>query len=284
MSAAGGRGCGGGPVSTAPETGGEPGPAGAVLETEGLTVRFGGVVAVDQVSLDCRPGELTGLIGPNGAGKTTFIDAVTGFLPGNTAGRVRFRGRDLTGMAPHRVAWAGLTRTWQSLELFDDISVRSNLDVASRRLTPRGAVSDYVLGSPVPESVSEVMELLGLGDVADRQPTELSQGRRKLVGVGRALVAGAALVMLDEPAAGLDRAETVWLGDRLRSLVEAGYDMLLVDHDMSLVLRVCDRIHVLELGSLIATGAPAEIRDDPTVVAAYLGSHGRGDDPGEDKP
>ena len=271
-------------MSTAPETGGEPGPAGAVLETEGLTVRFGGVVAVDQVSLDCRSGELTGLIGPNGAGKTTFIDAVTGFLPGNTAGRVRFRGRDLTGMAPHRVAWAGLTRTWQSLELFDDISVRSNLDVASRRLTPRGAVSDYVLGSPVPESVSEVMELLGLGDVADRQPTELSQGRRKLVGVGRALVAGAALVMLDEPAAGLDRAETVWLGDRLRSLVEAGYDMLLVDHDMSLVLRVCDRIHVLELGSLIATGAPAEIRDDPTVVAAYLGSHGRGDDPGEDKP
>ena len=283
MTAAEGRGCGGGPVSTAPETGGESGPAGAVLETEGLTVRFGGVVAVDQVSLDCRPGELTGLIGPNGAGKTTFIDAVTGFLPGNTAGRVRFRGRDLTGMAPHRVAWAGLTRTWQSLELFDDISVRSNLDVASRRLTPRGAVSDYVLGSPAPESVSEVMELLELGDVADRQPTELSQGRRKLVGVGRALVAGAALVMLDEPAAGLDRAETVWLGDRLRSLVEAGYDMLLVDHDMSLVLRVCDRIHVLELGSLIATGAPAEIRDDPTVVAAYLGAHGRGDDPGEDR-
>ena len=267
-------------MSAAPATGGEAGAAGAVLETEGLTVRFGGVVAVDRVSLDCRPGELTGLIGPNGAGKTTFIDAVTGFLPGNTAGRVRFRGRDLTQMAPHRIAWAGLTRTWQSLELFDDISVRNNLDVASRRLTPRGAVSDYVLGSAAPESVSEVMELLELGDVADRQPTELSQGRRKLVGVGRALVAGAALVMLDEPAAGLDRAETVWLGDRLRSLVEAGYDMLLVDHDMSLVLRVCDRIHVLELGSLIATGAPAEIRDDPTVVAAYLGSHGRGDDPG----
>ena len=279
MSAAGAE-AEGGPVSTASATGGESGAAGAVLETENLTVRFGGVVAVDQVSLDCRPGELTGLIGPNGAGKTTFIDAVTGFLPGRTTGRVRFRGRDLTGMAPHRIAWAGLTRTWQSLELFDDISVRSNLDVASRRLTPRGAVSDYVLGSPAPESVSEVMELLGLGDVADRQPTELSQGRRKLVGVGRALVAGAALVMLDEPAAGLDRAETVWLGDRLRSLVEAGYDMLLVDHDMSLVLRVCDRIHVLELGSLIATGAPAEIRDDPTVVAAYLGSHGRGDAPG----
>ncbi len=280
MSAASATGIGSGAAGAVTDAGGESGAADAVLETEGLTVRFGGVVAVDRVSLDCRSGELTGLIGPNGAGKTTFIDAVTGFLPGNTAGRVRFRGRDLTGVAPHRIAWAGLTRTWQSLELFDDISVRSNLDVASRRLTPRGAVSDYVLGSPAPESVSEVMELLELGDVADRQPTELSQGRRKLVGVGRALVAGAALVMLDEPAAGLDRAETVWLGDRLRSLVEAGYDMLLVDHDMSLVLRVCDRIHVLELGSLIATGAPAEIRDDPTVVAAYLGSHGRGDDPG----
>ena len=283
MSAASATGIGSGAAGAVTDAGGESGAADAVLETEGLTVRFGGVVAVDRVSLDCRSGELTGLIGPNGAGKTTFIDAVTGFLPGNTAGRVRFRGRDLTGVAPHRIAWAGLTRTWQSLELFDDISVRSNLDVASRRLTPRGAVSDYVLGSAAPESVSEVMELLELGDVADRQPTELSQGRRKLVGVGRALVAGAALVMLDEPAAGLDRAETVWLGDRLRSLVEAGYDMLLVDHDMSLVLRVCDRIHVLELGALIATGAPAEIRDDPTVVAAYLGSHGRGDDPGEDR-
>ena len=252
--------------------------ASPVLETEGLTVRFGGVVAVDDVSLDCRAGELTGLIGPNGAGKTTLIDAVTGFLPGRTAGRVRFRGRDLTQMAPHRIAWAGLRRTWQSLELFDDISVRSNLDVAARRLTPLGAVRDYLRGSADESSVDQVMDLLGLADVADRHPTELSQGRRKLVGVGRALVAGAALVMLDEPAAGLDRAETVWLGDRLRSLVEAGYDMLLVDHDMSLVLRVCDRVHVLKLGSLIATGTPAEIRDDPTVVAAYLGSHGRGHD------
>ena len=275
--ATGGESKAAGPVSDA---GGESKAAGPVLETEGLTVRFGGVVAVDQVSLDCRPGELTGLIGPNGAGKTTLIDAVTGFLPGNTAGRVRFRGRDLTGAAPHRIAWAGLTRTWQSLELFDDISVRSNLDVASRRLTPLGAVRDYLRGSAEGSGVDQVMDLLGLADVADRQPVELSQGRRKLVGVGRALVAGAALVMLDEPAAGLDRAETIWLGDRLRSLVEAGYDMLLVDHDMSLVLRVCDRIHVLELGSLIATGTPAEIRDDPTVVAAYLGSHGRGDDPG----
>ncbi len=246
-----------------------------VLVTDGLTVRFGGVVAVDDVSLDCRSGELTGLIGPNGAGKTTFIDAVTGFLPGNTTGGVRFLGRELVGMPPHRIAHAGLTRTWQSLELFDDMTVRSNLDVASRRLTPAGAARDYLLGSAADSSVGRVMEMLGLDDVASRQPRELSQGRRKLVGVGRALVAGASLIMLDEPAAGLDRAETVWLGDRLRALIDAGYTMLLVDHDMSLVLRVCDRVHVLDLAALIATGTPEEIRDNERVVAAYLGSHGR---------
>ncbi len=246
----------------------------AVLQATDLTVRFGGVVALDRVSIDCRSGELTGLIGPNGAGKTTLIDAVTGFLPQNTTGRVTFRGLDVLGMAPHRIARSGLTRTWQSLELFDDISVRDNLEVASHHLTPIGAVVDYFRGTAVDERVDDTIELLGLGAVAERWPRELSQGQRKLVGVGRALVADAALVMLDEPAAGLDRAETVWLGDRLRSLVEAERLMLLVDHDMSLVLRVCDRIHVLESGRLVTTGRPDQIRDDPRVVAAYLGSTG----------
>jgi ABC-type branched-subunit amino acid transport system ATPase component len=247
-----------------------------VLETKDLIVRFGGVTAVDSVSLDCRKGQLTGLIGPNGAGKTTFIDAVTGFLPQNALGRVLLDGSDISGLAPHRISHLGLARTWQSLELFDDITVRNNLEVASVRLTPLGAVRDYFLGTRTDDRTDRILELLDLTDIADRHPTDLSQGQRKLVGVGRALVADAELLLLDEPAAGLDRNETTWLGDRLRSLIDAGYTMLLVDHDMSLVLRVCDRIHVLEYGSLIATGSPDEIRGDPRVISAYLGATGGG--------
>lgn len=246
----------------------------AVLQTKGLAVRFGGLLAVNDVTLDCRSGELTGLIGPNGAGKTTLIDAVTGFLPKNASGEVLLNGEDVLGTAPHRLAEAGLCRTWQTLELFDDISVRANLDVASSRLSPLSAIRDYFVGSAGDDRVEEVMDLLNLGPLADRQPSELSQGQRKLVGVGRALVADAKLLLLDEPAAGLDRQETVWLGIQLRRIVEAGTPMLLVDHDMGLVLSVCDRVHVLEFGKLIATGTTDEIRQDAKVVAAYLGETG----------
>jgi branched-chain amino acid transport system ATP-binding protein len=248
----------------------------AVLETTGLTVRFGGLLAVSSVDLDCRRGELTGLIGPNGAGKTTFIDAITGFLPRNASGQVVLDGSDVSGWAPHRLAQAGLCRTWQSLELFDDITVRANLDVASRPLTFVNGLADYFTGSQGDERVDEVLNTLNLSGVADRRPNELSQGQRKLVGVGRALVADARLLLLDEPAAGLDRRETVWLGTQLRRIVDAGTPVLLVDHDMGLVLSVCDRIHVLEFGQLIATGTPEEIRTSDEVIAAYLGGSGGG--------
>jgi len=246
----------------------------ATLQTTKLSVRFGGLLAVDNVDLDCRPGELTGLIGPNGAGKTTFIDAITGFLPKNATGSTRFDGEEVMGLAPHKLAHRGLCRTWQMLELFDDISVRANLDVASSRLTPMKAFTDYFRGSDVDDRIESTLELLNLSEVADRSPSELSQGQRKLVGVGRALVADAKLLLLDEPAAGLDRQETVWLGLQLRRIVESGTPILMVDHDMGLVLSVSDRIHVLEFGKLIASGAPGEIRKDERVIAAYLGGSG----------
>ncbi|MFW2339516.1 MAG: ABC transporter ATP-binding protein [Acidimicrobiia bacterium] len=246
----------------------------ATLQTTGLSVRFGGLLAVDNVDLDCRPGELTGLIGPNGAGKTTFIDAITGFLPKNATGSAQFDGEDVMGLAPHKLAHRGLCRTWQMLELFDDISVRANLDVASSRLTPMRALVDYFKGSDIDDRIESTLELLNLKDVAERSPSELSQGQRKLVGVGRALVADAKLLLLDEPAAGLDRQETVWLGLQLRRIVESGTPILMVDHDMGLVLSVSDRIHVLEFGKLIASGTPAEIRKDERVIAAYLGGSG----------
>ena len=246
----------------------------ATLQTTELSVRFGGLLAVDNVDLDCRPGELTGLIGPNGAGKTTFIDAITGFLPKNATGSARFDGEEVMGLAPHKLAHRGLCRTWQMLELLDDISVRANLDVASSRLTPMRALVDYFRGSDIDDRIESTLELLNLSEVAERSPSELSQGQRKLVGVGRALVADAKLLLLDEPAAGLDRQETVWLGLQLRRIVESGTPILMVDHDMGLVLSVSDRIHVLEFGKLIASGTPAEIRKDERVIAAYLGGSG----------
>ncbi len=228
-----------------------------VLATSGLTVRFGGLLAVNEVSLECRRGQMTGLIGPNGAGKTTFIDAITGFLPNNSVGSVLLEGEEVFGRSPHVLSHDGLTRTWQTLELFDDITVRSNLDVASRRLTIGSALLDYWRPRQRADRVDEVLELLNLGDIAERQPRELSQGQRKLVGVGRALVAESSkILLLDEPAAGLDKAETEWFGAQLRHLVDQGYTMLLVDHDMGLVLNVCDYIHMLVFGQLTASGTP----------------------------
>lgn len=246
-----------------------------VLATESLTVQFGGLLAVNDVSLTCERGQLTGLIGPNGAGKTTFIDAVTGFLPNNVRGTVRLEGQSILGRSPHVLAHNGLSRTWQTLELFDDLSVLSNLDVASSRLTLRGAIRDYFRPRARNERVDEVVELLGMQEFAERKPSELSQGQRKLVGVGRALVADTTkILLLDEPAAGLDKNETEWFGDQLRSLTEQGYTMLLIDHDMGLVLRVCDHIHMLVFGELQASGAPEQMRDNPDVVKAYLGHTG----------
>ena len=247
----------------------------AVLATVALNVRFGGLLAVNDVSLECRQGRLTGLIGPNGAGKTTFIDAVAGFLPNNALGSVLLEGTEVFGRSPHQLSHDGLTRTWQTLELFDDITVRSNLDVASRRLTLGAALLDYFRPRQRSERAEEVLELLNLGDIAERLPRELSQGQRKLVGVGRALVAESSkILLLDEPAAGLDKAETEWFGAQLRHLVDQGYTMLLVDHDMGLVLNVCDYIHMLVFGQLTASGTPEEMRNNPEVIAAYLGHSG----------
>ena len=249
--------------------------SGTVLRTENLTVRFGGLTAVNNVDLDCQRGQLTGLIGPNGAGKTTFVDAVTGFLPDNTAGHVFLEGEDVAGRAPHRLAHEGLTRTWQTLELFDDITVRANLEVAREQVTLWSAVRDYFHPQGADDRVEQVLTELDLGEIAERQPRELSQGQRKLVGVARALVSSTTKVLLlDEPAAGLDKTETRWFGEELRRLVDDGYTMLLIDHDMGLVLNVCDRIHMLVFGELVTSGTPGEIRNDRTVIDAYLGGWG----------
>ncbi len=246
------------------------GGARPVLQATGISVSFGGLHAVAGVDLEVGEAQLVGLIGPNGAGKTTFIDAISGFVP--SRGRVELDGSDLTGQPPHTRARAGLARTWQSIELFDDLSVRENLLVASHRPSVWRTVLEAVsTPDPHPEEIGSVLELLGLEEIADEEPSALSQGERKLVGIARALVAKPRLVCLDEPAAGLDTHESQELGRRLRGLADAGQAMLLVDHDMGLVLGICDEVVVLEFGQVIARGTPDVVRRDQKVVAAYLG-------------
>jgi len=242
-----------------------------VLKATGISVRFGGVHAVDDVDLEVGEGQLVGLIGPNGAGKTTFIDAISGFV--RSDGTVELDGADLTRLPPHARARRGLARTWQSIELFDDLSIGENLLVASHRPPTWKTVLETVsVPGDASAEVAPALRLLGLDEVADRMPTELSQGQRKLAGIARALVANPRVVCLDEPAAGLDTVESEALGARLRALADDGQAMLLVDHDMGLVLGICDEVVVLEFGHVIARGAPDVVRNDPQVIGAYLGS------------
>lgn len=245
----------------------------ALLRARDLTVTFGGVRALRDVDLDVESGEFVGLIGPNGAGKTTLIDTLTGFVT-PTSGTVELAGEEITTVAPAARAQRGLVRTFQSLELFEDLTVSDNLRVCAE--TPRwwDPLVDAVRprrGDQVRERVEWALEVVGLGDVQSRRPSELSHGHRKLVAVARALALRPALVLLDEPAAGLDTSETVRLGQHLRALPEHGISVMLVDHDMGLVLSTCDRVVVLDIGAVIATGPPDQIRTDQRVIDAYLG-------------
>ena len=246
----------------------------ALLDIRGLTVRYGGLAANDEIDLQVQSGMLVGLIGPNGAGKTTFIDAITGFT-NVSSGVVEFDGVDLIGMAPHQRARLGLSRTFQSLELFEDLSVRDNLRAAAEKPPWYAFALDLLRvargGSTQEDQVNRALGALGLEDIADRLPSDLSHGQRKLVGVARALAAKPKLLLLDEPAAGLDTTESQLLGAHLRSFLAEGTTIFLIDHDMGLVLNVCDYIYVLDFGRIIASGTSAEVRRNPAVIGAYLG-------------
>ncbi|MEV6012810.1 ABC transporter ATP-binding protein [Streptomyces sp. NPDC051976] len=241
------------------------------LTVRDLSVSYGGVHALSGVDLDVDEGQLVGLIGPNGAGKTTFIDAVTGFV--RHGGRVELAGEDLTRLRPHTRVRHGLARTWQSIELFDGLSVAENVAVAAAQQSGWAATWRETFTRPVGlgGDIQEALSVVGLDHRADTQAVDLSQGERKLVGVARALAGRPRVLCLDEPAAGLDSEESIRLGRRLRAVVDAGTGMLLVDHDMALILDVCDTVVVLDFGKVIASGPPDRVREDPTVIAAYLG-------------
>ena len=241
-------------VALEPVTGGD-----VVLEVRDLGVRYGGVVAVNGVDLDVREGTIVGLIGPNGAGKTTLLDALSGFAP--STGTITLDGTDLKGRAPHQRVRSALGRTFQHAELYEDLSVTENVVVGAAAAVGR-----------TPRTVTETLALLGLSDVADLPVAELSQGRRQVVSVARALIGNPQVLLLDEPAGGLDSRESQWLGERLRDIRDSGVTILLIDHDMHLVLNLCDDLYVLNFGEVSAHGTPSEIRTDTRVAEAYLGS------------
>ncbi|KKD06678.1 branched-chain amino acid ABC transporter permease/ATP-binding protein [Streptomyces sp. WM6386] len=251
------------------------------LVVDNLTVRFGGVVALNGVGLTVRPGEIVGLIGPNGAGKTTLIDSVTGFCR-TSEGRITLDGEDVGSLSARRRALAGLGRSFQNLELFEDMTVADNLRSACDERDAFAYVSGLFLSRrrPLPPLAQRVARDFELADDLHRLPGELSYGRRRLLAIARAVARHPSILLLDEPAAGLDEHETAELGGLLRRIAEEwGTGILLVEHDMGLVMSLCDRLIVLDFGTLLMEGPPDDVREDERVRAAYLGrARDRADD------
>ncbi len=248
-----------------------------LLVTRGITKTFAGIVALDSVDLDVGVGERVGLIGPNGAGKTTLFNCVLGVIP-TTSGSVTFDGHDISRLPVHRRAQAGIGRTFQRMELFSGTTVREHLLIAERVRQRSGSLWRDIIGqgrvtADERRAADEVLELLGLGDFADKQIEALSLGKGRLVEVGRALMTEPKLILLDEPSSGLDRVETAALADTLRQVqAEKGFAILLVEHDVELVTDFTERCYVLDFGSLIASGTTAEVMRHPAVQRAYLGT------------
>jgi branched-chain amino acid transport system ATP-binding protein len=232
-----------------------------LLDVRDVSVRFGGHLALDGVNLSADAGVVTGLIGPNGAGKTTLFNVITGLLSPQR-GEVRLGQRELTRLAPYRRARLGLARTFQRLELFGLLTVRENVELAAARGRR---------GSPTARA-DELLELVGLGHDAERRADELSTGRARLVELARALATSPRVLLLDEPASGQDERETQVFGELLARVADQDVAVVLVEHDVQLVMRTCQVVHVLDFGSVLAVGAPEEIQRDQAVLDAYLGA------------
>jgi len=248
----------------------------ALLEATGVSKRFGGVLALDDVSIDVSEAEAVGLVGPNGAGKTTFFNCLLGLLRPD-AGQVRFRDQDLTRLPIYRRARLGIGRTFQRVELFGGLTVGEHLLIAERARSGRGGLLSDMVGGGRPtdeelERVETMLELVGLGGMAGVPVEALSLGHARLLELGRALITEPDLLLLDEPSSGLDRVEALALAAVLKSTQEQRQmAVLLVEHDLEMVRRVAGRLFVLDFGSVLASGPVEEVLGDDRVRHAYLG-------------
>ncbi|MGH7639435.1 MAG: ABC transporter ATP-binding protein [Candidatus Dormibacteria bacterium] len=246
----------------------------ADLQVEGVTVRFSGLTALDQVSVSIRQGEVVGIIGPNGAGKTTLFNVICGLVRPQ-AGSISYRGRSLLGVAPHRLIRLGIARTLQGLGLWSSLTVLENVVLGAGR---RSSLGSALLGLPssrraerrLDSEATQILTELGIADVAEARPRSLPYGVQKRVSIARGLMSQPSLLLLDEPASGLARREVDELA-QLLSRVRNTTTVAIVDHNVDLVMEASDRVVVLNLGRVIADGAPGEIRRDPAVAQAYLG-------------
>ncbi|GGO86966.1 ABC transporter ATP-binding protein [Nocardioides phosphati] len=248
-----------------------------LLEVHDVTIKFGGITALDGVSFDIREGEILGLIGPNGAGKTTCFNVMTGvYQP--TSGQIRFAGTGLAKMKRHAITRLGIARTFQNIRLFKSMTALENVLVGADAHS-RVGFFHALLRTPLQrreeaesrERAMELLKFMGLARRADELAVNLSYGDQRRLEIARAMATNPKLICLDEPAAGFNPAEKVVLMDLIKKVRDRGYTVLLIEHDMKLVMGVTDRIVVLEFGRKIAEGTPAEIRDNPAVIAAYLG-------------
>ncbi|MBL8590380.1 MAG: ABC transporter ATP-binding protein [Methylobacteriaceae bacterium] len=246
----------------------------ALLSIEGVTRRFGGLTAIDDVTASLRHHELVGLIGPNGAGKTTLFNLISGFTP-LSAGAIYFKGRRIDRLKPFDIAHLGVGRTFQNLRIFPNMSVFDNVSVGAIGAQGVGVVSTLLRRRGPAEAISEqtwaALRAVGLEAQATELAANLSYGRRKYLEIARALALDPELLILDEPAAGLNDTETQGLADFIRRLHKGGLSILLVEHDMKLVMSICQRVVVLASGRKIADAPPAVVKADPAVLEAYLG-------------
>jgi ABC-type branched-subunit amino acid transport system ATPase component len=249
----------------------------SLLEIKGLSIRFGGLQALEDFSLEAPAGAVTALIGPNGAGKTTAINCVSGVIAPD-AGAVRFQGREVLGLPGHRLARLGLTRTFQNLQVFGLMNALDNVMVGLHAAS-RGEFCAAMLRLPmlrrqeaaIKQRALEMLAFVGLEAVAAQPAGELAYGDQKRLELARALAARPKMMLLDEPVAGLNPAETEQLGELILKIRDQGVGVVLVEHDMSLVMRISDQVAVLSGGRLIARGAPGEIQQNPEVIRTYLG-------------